>query len=103
MLPESSGATERARKKARVAIADAQEVDAEDPFPSLPLDIINQILSPQNLPDPMDLGRLRAVNRAMRDAITVTRRVLTRHRDGSLGDRMPKHAEASVFLRCSKT
>ena len=49
--------------------------DAPDGFSSLPLDVIStHILRSDFLPEPGDLGRLRAVSRRMRDAVDATRR-----------------------------
>ena len=70
-----SGATERTRRAARRALSrDTQQFDAQTPIMSLPQDVMNLILSDENLPDPNDLSRLRSVNRAMRDAVAATGR-----------------------------
>ena len=48
---------------------------AGDAFAALPAHIhITHVLSSRNLPDPSDLGRLRAVSREMRDAVAATGR-----------------------------
>ena len=60
--------------------SDAGMTGARDPdagvttFDKLPRDVKNGILGPTNLPEPADLGRLRAVSRGMRDAVDATRR-----------------------------
>ena len=49
--------------------------DAPGGFSSLPLDVIStHILRSDFLPEPGDLGRLRAVSRRMRDAVDATGR-----------------------------
>jgi len=53
-----------------------QPSNARQPISSPPFDVINLILNPENLPDAIDLARLRVVNRAMRDAMTATGREL---------------------------
>lgn len=48
---------------------------SQDAFPGLPLDVVvTHILGSANLPDPIDLARLRAVGRGMRVAVDVTGR-----------------------------
>ena len=60
--------------------SDAGATGARDPdagvttFEQLPRDVKNEIPGPTNLPEPADLGRLRAVSRGMRDAVDATRR-----------------------------
>ena len=55
-------------------VTERQPSNARQPISSLPFDVINLILNPENLPDAIDLARLRVVNRAMRDAMTATGR-----------------------------
>ena len=47
---------------------------ARNALPGLPLDVVFQIIGSANMPDTADLARLRAVSRAMRDAVAKTRR-----------------------------
>ena len=61
--------------------------DAPGGFSSLPLDVIStHILRSDFLPEPGDLGRLRAVSRGMRDAVDATGREIKR-----LSDREAAH------------
>jgi len=55
-------------------VTERQPSNARQPISSLPFDVINLILNPENLPDAIDLARLRVVNRTMRDAMTATGR-----------------------------
>ena len=56
--------------------------DAPGGFSSLPLDVIStHILKSDFLPEPGDLGRLRAVSRGMRDAVDATGREIKVVRD----------------------
>ena len=51
-------------------------------FASLPLDVIStHILTPDFLPEPRDLGRVRAVSKAMRDAVDATGREIKKLSD----------------------
>ena len=60
--------------------SDAGATGARDPdagvttFEQLPRDVKNEILGPTNLPEPADLGRLRAVSHWMRAAVDATGR-----------------------------
>jgi hypothetical protein len=73
----SSNTTRIAATPARGEIATAAtQPDARATFTDLPRDIINQILGAANLPDPADLARLRAVNRAMHDAVAKAGRIV---------------------------
>ena len=60
--------------------SDTGATGAHDPdagvttFEKLPRDVKNEILGPTNLPEPGDLGRLRAVSRGMRAAVDATGR-----------------------------
>ena len=56
--------------------------DAPGGFSSLPLDVIStHILRSDFLPEPGDLGRLRAVSRGMRDAVDATGREIKKLSD----------------------
>ena len=56
--------------------------DAPGGFSSLPLDVISKhILRSDFLPEPGDLGRLRAVSRGMRDAVDATGREIKKLSD----------------------
>ena len=69
-------AAKRARGKARAALAtETQQPDAQT-LSSLPIHVMNKLLGPDNLPDPLDLARLRTVNRAMRDAVKARGRTI---------------------------
>lgn len=83
MPSKSTGATKRARIAACRALArDTQQSDAEAPILSLPPELINLILSHQNLRDGIDLARLRPVSREMRDAVTATGREISEMIEG---------------------
>lgn len=51
-----------------------QQHNAEQPISSLPQHVMDQILGPDNLPDPIDLARFRVASIAMRDVVTATGR-----------------------------
>ena len=51
--------------------------DTQASLPGLPLDVFKEIL--RSVTDPIDLARLRAVNRAMRDAVAATGREITEY------------------------
>ena len=60
---------------------------AGDGFAILPLDVIaTHILSPDLLPEPGDLGRLRAVSKSMRDAVDKTGRKIEKLSDLDAAD-----------------
>ena len=76
---QKSGAAKRRRRRDTLENDAHQWVvhrtDAREFFPVLvPQDIIDQIFSPANLPDPADLANLTAVNRGIRDAVVATGR-----------------------------
>lgn len=76
---QKSGAAKRRRRRDTLKNDAHQWVvhrtDAREFFPVLvPQDIIDQIFSPANLPDPADLANLTAVNRGIRDAVVATGR-----------------------------
>ena len=68
MFRKKSGAE---RRKRRVAASNAAaQSDPPEAFPGLPLDLVlTHVLSPDRLPYAIDLARLRAVSRGMRDAV----------------------------------
>jgi|TARA_B110000259_G_scaffold131595_1_gene148451 hypothetical protein len=77
MSPQhASGVSKRKR------VRDALENDETHPSAArvcflparLPQDIVDQILSPAHMPDPIDLARLKAVSRGMRAAVVATKR-----------------------------
>ena len=71
---QASGAAKRKRRR-DTPENDAHQSDARDFLPVLlPQDIMDQILGQANLPDPLDLANLKAVNRGMRDAVVATGR-----------------------------
>ena len=73
MSKKKSGAVRRSEKRAA----------ATNPFTGLPLDVVlTHILRTDRLPDPIDLARLRAVCRGMRDAVAATGREIQEH-DGA--------------------
>ena len=73
MSKKKSGAVRRSKKRAA----------ATNPFTGLPLDVVlTHILRTDRLPDPIDLARLRAVCRGMRDAVAATGREIQEH-DGA--------------------
>ena len=72
------------------AATPAHHIDAEEAFPGLPQDVVAHILRSDS--DPIVLARLRAVNRAMRDAVDQT---------GLSVDELP--AEEAAELGCLET
>ena len=73
MPPKSlTGAAKRARRKARAAqTTDTHESSTQEAFPGLPQEVVvTHVLRSDT--DPIVLARLRAVNRAMRDAVDAT-------------------------------
>jgi hypothetical protein len=69
------GIVTRARKPVRAALESARtSATSETSFEDLPRDIKRQILGEANLPDPVDVARVRAVSRSMRDAVDDTGR-----------------------------
>ena len=68
--------TTRADKRERAALAnDARQSEKQEAIPGLPQEVvITHILRSENLADPTDLARLRAVSRGMCEAVTATGR-----------------------------
>jgi|TARA_B110000977_G_scaffold93873_1_gene124121 hypothetical protein len=93
MPPKSlTGAAKRARRKARAAqTTDTHESSTQEAFPGLPQEVVvTHVLRSDT--DPIVLARLRAVNRAMRDAVDQT---------GLSVDELP--AEEAAELGCLET
>ena len=104
MSSRRSGAV-RGSKRARL-------LDAPDFFASLPLEVIaTHILKSDILPEPGDLGRLRAVSRRMRDAVDATGRTIKKLSDRDavelgnvslLKDRHSRGLLSSDFFGCQE-
>ena len=93
MPPKSlTGAPKRARRKARAAqTTDTHQSSTQEAFPGLPQEVVvTHVLRSDT--DPIVLARLRAVNRAMRDAVDQT---------GLSVDELP--AEEAAELGCLET
>ena len=75
-MPSAQASTERAHLRGRAALAnDAHQSETQEAIPGLPHEVVvMHILRSENLGDPIDLARLRAVSRGMRDAVTATGR-----------------------------
>ena len=76
------GVETRARERTRLRdIANvAKQPGTHDTFPGLPFDVVvTHILRSENLADPIDLARLGAVSRGMRDAVAATGRTMAEH------------------------
>jgi hypothetical protein len=73
MSTTRSGASRRARTSKSTPETTAKQSDAQDVIPGLVNDVVTaHILSSDNLPEMLDLARLRAVSRAIRDAVDAT-------------------------------
>ena len=70
-MPSAQASTERAHLRGRAALAnDAHQSETQEAIPGLPHEVVvMHILRSENLGDPIDLARLRAVSRGMRDAV----------------------------------
>ena len=66
-----SGKKARARKQKHER-RDANAADAGEAIPGLPDNVVTHVLRSEHFDDPADLARLRAVSRAMRDAVAAT-------------------------------